>query len=187
METTSPVQYEVLDDNGLPTGQVLDRPTVHAQQLWHGVVNVWIVNSKGELLMQLRAPGMELSPNVWDVSVGSHLRPGETPQAAAQRCLQSELGIAIAPEELKHLFNIQCANPMPNNKVHKVFGHVFLVQQDVDIASLHVDPAKITKLAWVPLMQLMTDVGNDTARQQYFPRANNYYPQLFTALQSWMQ
>ncbi|HJP96557.1 MAG TPA: NUDIX domain-containing protein [Candidatus Saccharimonadales bacterium] len=187
METTSTVQYEVLDNTGLPTGKLADQSTVHSQQLWHGVVNVWVVNSKGELLMQLRAPGVELSPNLWDVSTGSHVRPGESPAAAAQRCLQTELGIAVSPEELKHLFNIQCKNPLPNGLTHNVFGHVFLVQQDIDTAATQVDPAKITQLAWVPLMQLMSDVGNDTTRQKYLPRANNYYPQLFTALQAWLQ
>jgi len=187
MEAVPTVQYEVLDETGIPTGKLADKSAVHTQQLWHGVVNVWVVNSKGELLMQLRAPGVELSPSVWDVSTGSHVRPGETPQAAAQRCLQSELGIAVAPQELKHLFNIQCKNPLPNGTTHNVFGHVFLVQQDVDIASLQVDPAKIAQLAWVPIMQLMSDVGNDATRQQYLPRANNYYPQLFNAMQTWLQ
>jgi isopentenyldiphosphate isomerase len=187
MNTSAPIQYEVLDDQGLATGQLLDQATVHAKELWHAVVNVWIVNSKGELLMQLRAPSVELSPNVWDVSAGSHLRPGETPQAAAQRCLQSELGITATPEELRHLFNIQCANPMPNNIVHKVLGHVFLVQKDLDAAAMLYNTKTITRLGWVPLMQFMTDVGNSATKQQYFPRSNNYYPQLFNALQSWLQ
>lgn len=187
MNTPAAIQYEVLDLQGLSTGQILDQATVHAKELWHAVVNVWVVNSHGELLMQLRSPAVELSPNVWDVSVGSHVRPGETPPAAAQRCLQNELGISVAPEELKHLFNIQCANPMPNHSVHKVLGHVFLVQRDLDPTTLPFNTKTITRLGWVPLMQLMTDVGNDTTRQQYFPRANNYYPQLFNALQSWLQ
>lgn len=186
MEPVAPIKYEVLDEQGIPTGEILDQQTVHTKELWHAVVNVWVVNSQGELLMQLRAPDVELSPNVWDVSVGSHLRPGETPQTAAERCLRTELGISVSSEQLNHLFNIQCANPMPNHITHKVLGHVFLVQMDVDIKALKYDSTKITRLAWVPLMQLMTDVGNEISRQQYFPRANNYYPQLFNALQSWI-
>jgi isopentenyldiphosphate isomerase len=179
-------QYEVLDEQGHKIGKTLDRITVHKQGLWHEVVNVWVINSRGELLMQLRAPDVELSPNVWDVTVGSHLRPGEEPVQGAARALNTELKLNTVPDELKHLFNIQCANPMPNGTTHKVLGHVFLMQHDVDISALKPDPKKITKLAWVSLQTLMLEVGATGTKAKYFPRANNYYPQLFEAFQAWM-
>ncbi len=178
--------YEVLDENGHKSGQILDRKTVHAKELWHEVVNVWIINAKGEILMQQRAEDVELSPNVWDVTIGTHLRPGESPQEAALRCLKTELGLAFITEDLKHLFNIQCANPMPSGITHKVFGHVFLIHQDVDTNQLIFDPKKITEFAWFPLSKLMIGVGSQETKGNFFPRANNYYPQLFEAFQAWM-
>lgn len=178
--------HEILDEQGHKTGQILDRQTVHAQQLWHEVVNVWVINSRSELLMQLRAAGVELSPNLWDMTVGTHLRPDESPQDAALRALKHEFDLAVTPEELKHLFNIQSANPLPDGRTHNVFGHVFLLHADLDIAALTYDKAKIADLAWVPLNQLMTDLGSAESKQKYLPRANNYYPQLFEAFQAWM-
>jgi len=179
-------QYEVLDEQGHKTGEILDRVTVHKKELWHEVVNVWVINSRGELLMQLRAPEVELSPNVWDVTVGTHLRPGEDPLDAAARALKTEFKMESTPEEFKHLFNIQCANPMPNGTTHKVLGHVFLMQRDLDVSALQLDPKKITRLSWVPLNTLMLEVGGTETKDKYFPRANNYYPQLFEAFQTWM-
>jgi isopentenyldiphosphate isomerase len=179
-------RYEILDEDGRRTGATLERSEVHSKALWHGVVNVWIVNSKGEILMQLRAPGVELSPNVWDVTVGTHLRVGEAPADAALRCLHTELGLSFMPEDLKHLFNIKCANPMPNGITHNVFGHVFLINRDVTIGELTFDPQKIARLSWMPLMQVMAGVGSTDTRSNYFPRSNNYYPQLFEALQGLM-
>lgn len=186
MTTSATTQYEVLDEHGLPTGQILDRETVHKDQLWHAVVNVWIINSKNELLMQLRAPGADLFPNVWDVSIGTHLQPQESPVVAALRCLQTELGVSATTEKLEHLFNVQSANPMANNTFHKVLGHVFLLQQDLNLVDVHVDPAKISRLEWVPLTKVMSEIGNDETKSQYLPRANNYYPQLFEALQNYL-
>lgn len=184
---TAPQQrYEVLDEDGHKTGEILDKSIVHKGQLWHEVVNVWIVNSNGDILMQLRAPGVELSPNVWDVTTGTHLRPGEAPIDAALRTLHNEFGIDSTPEAVKHLFNIQSANPMPNGMLHKVFGHVFLLRDDVDLNTLTYDKNKISDLQWVPLIKLMTDLGNEETKKNYFPRANNYYPQLFEAFQAWM-
>jgi isopentenyldiphosphate isomerase len=184
--TSSDPQYEVLDDQGHKTGQLLDLPTIHKQALWHEVVNVWIMNSQAELLMQLRAPGMELSPNVWDVTIGTHLRIQEEPVDAALRALTTELGVTATPEQLKHLFNVQSANPMPNGTLHKVVGHVFMMQQDIEISTLTFDSNKISQWAWVPLPTLMSEVGSVETQAKYFPRANNYYPQLFKAFESWM-
>jgi isopentenyldiphosphate isomerase len=178
--------YEVLDDHGHKTGEILGRSAVHQRELWHEVANVWIINSRGELLMQLRAPEVELSPNVWDVTVGTHLRPGEDPLAAASRALQDEFNLTTSSDEFKHLFNSQSPNPMPNGRTHKVLGHVFLLQKDVDINNLTLNPARITRLAWVPLNKLMMEIGSAETRKNYFPRANDYYPQLFEAFQSWM-
>jgi Isopentenyldiphosphate isomerase len=183
---SSDPQYEVLDDQGHKTGQLLDLPTIHKQELWHEVVNVWIMNSQAELLMQLRAPGVELSPNVWDVTIGTHLRLQEEPVDAALRSLRTELGLTALPEQLKHLFNVQSANPMPNGITHKTVGHVFMMQQDIDTQTLIFDPEKISKFAWVPLPILMAEIGSAETQSKYFPRANNYYPQLFKAFESWM-
>lgn len=179
-------QYEVLDEGGHKTGKLLSLKDIHAQELWHEVVNVWIINSSGEILMQLRAPTVELSPNVWDTTIGTHLKPTETPAGAALRCLETELGLIFTEDDLKHLFNIQSPNPMPNGTIHKVFGHVFMINKDVDIQSLAFDPKKITKFTWMPIMQLMAEIGNTETKKNYFPRSNNYYPQLFQAFQAWM-
>jgi isopentenyldiphosphate isomerase len=176
--------YEVLDEQGHKTGQVLGQSEVHKKQLWHEVANVWIINSRGEVLLQLRGPKVELAPNVWDVAVGTHLRPGEDPTVAAQRCLQTELGITITADNLSHLFNIQSANPVANGALHKVLGHVFLLKRDIDPSEITIDTKKISKLAWKPLMVLMGEVGGLDTAKQYFPRSGNYYPKLFDALQA---
>lgn len=176
--------YEVLDAEGHKTGQILGAGEVHAQQLWHEVANVWIVNNKGEALLQLRAPDVELCPGVWDAAVGTHLRPGEVPVDAATRALQSELGITVLPENLKHLFNIRAANPVTKTMTHNVLGHVFLLKRDIDLASITLDPHKISKLVWKPVIEVMSDIGSTGMQAQYFPRQGNYYPQVFDTLLS---
>jgi isopentenyldiphosphate isomerase len=179
-------RYEVLDEHGHKTDALLELEAIHKQELWHEVVNVWIVNFKGDILMQLRGPKVDLAPNVWDVAIGSHLLPGENPPDAAIRALKNGLGLTVDPGELKHLFNIMCANPMPDNTVHKVMGHVFLVQRDLDFGKMTYDKHKIVKFAWVQPLILMSEIGSEETKPRYFPRANNYYPKLFESFQAWM-
>lgn len=175
-------QYEVLDDAGHKTGEILGSKEVHERELWHEVANIWIINGNGDVLLQLRSKEVELCPGVWDVAVGTHVRPGEDPAAAAVRGLSSELGLTVLPETLKHLFNIQAANPMGDGRAHRVLGHVFLLKQNVDIPAMHTDPHKIAELAWKPLGSVMADIGGVDTKSQYFPREGTYYPQVFEAL-----
>ncbi len=178
--------FEVLDDQGHKTGQVLDRQTVHEQELWHETVNVWIINTKGEALLQLRGEHVELHPGKWDVAIGTHVRPQEDPTDAAVRCLQTELGVAITKEQLKHLFNIQSVNPTENGKMHRTLGHVFLLTRDMDLSEFTYDTEKIAQLVWKPLLTVMGEVGGADTANTYYPRPGNYFPQLFDALQAEM-
>ena len=180
-------EFEVLDDEGHATGQVLSRADVHEHELWHSTVNVWILNSRGEVLLQLRGPKMELNPDTWDVAIGTHVRPGEDPTDSALRCLETELGVTVTKDQLKHLFNIQSANPTEGHRLHRTLGHVFLLKRDININDFDFDPQKIDMLIWRQLIDVMSEVGSTDKASSYYPRAGNYYPQLFDALQAEMQ
>lgn len=176
-------QYEILDDAGHKTGKIADRQAVHDQELWHETVNVWIMNSQHEVLLQQRGKDVELNPNLWDMAIGTHVRPHEDPTDAAVRCLQTELGVTITKEQLKHLFNVQTANPLANGKLHRTLGHVFLLTRDMKLEDFTFDHEKISQLAWKPLITVMGEVGGSETAAQYYPRTGNYYPKLFDALQ----
>jgi len=179
--------YEILDDQGHSTGQLLSKGAVHEQELLHSTVNVWILSSRSEVLLQLRGPKMELNPNTWDVAIGTHVRPQEDPTDAALRCLQTELGVTVTKDQLKHLFNIQSANPTENGKFHRTLGHVFLLKRDLEINDFAYDPDKIAMLVWRPLIAVMGEVGGTDTSASYYPRPGTYFPQLFDALQAEMQ
>ena len=179
--------YEVLDDQGHSTGELMTKNQVHEQEILHSTVNVWILNSKREVLLQLRGKNMELNPDTWDVAIGTHVRPAEDPTDAALRCLQTELGVTVTKDQIKHLFNIQSAHPVEGGKIHRTLGHVFLLKRDLDINDFEFDPEKIAMLAWRPLLAVMGEVGGTETSSSYYPRSGDYYPQLFDALQAEMQ
>ena len=184
--TEQPQYFEVLDEQGHKTGEILDRETIHDRELWHEAVNVLIIDEQGNLLVQLRGPHVDIAPGVWDVAIGTHLRPKEDPVAAAQRCLQTELGLTITADQLKHLFNIQSANQVQQGKMHKVLGHVFLLKRALNLADCTFDTQRVSQLAWKPLMEVMAEVGATETAARYFPRGGNYYPLMLDALQGEM-
>jgi len=160
---------------------------VHEQELWHPTVNVWILNSNREVLLQHRGKEVELHPDTWDVAIGTHVRPGEDPTDAAVRCLQTELGVTVTKDQIRHLFNIQSVNPIQNGKMHRTLGHVFLLKRDIPLEQFSYDQSKIVELAWKPLLTVMGEVGGVDTANTYYPRPGNYFPQLFDAMQAEMQ
>lgn len=46
---------DVLDENGIFTGQVLSRDEVHQKGLWHRAIVVAIINEKNQILLQQRS------------------------------------------------------------------------------------------------------------------------------------
>lgn len=94
---------DVLTDAGEITGPPITSREVHARGLKHRTAHLWIVNSKGEVLLQKRAPELRFYPNHWDASAAGHISHGETSLNAILREAKEELGITLAPSDLKKI------------------------------------------------------------------------------------
>lgn len=70
-----------------------DRKIAHERGLHHRAVIVIVVDSKHRILLQRRSASKDVCPLFWDLSVGEHLKPGESYEEAAKRGLEEELGL----------------------------------------------------------------------------------------------
>ena len=53
---------DVLDENGMHTGEVLARDEIHKRGLWHRAIVVAIINENNEILLQQRSEKKEKNP-----------------------------------------------------------------------------------------------------------------------------
>ena len=74
---------DVLDENGVKTGEVLSREEIHKKGLWHRAIVVAIINEKNEILLQQRADNKEKNAGMWDISVAGHISNGNDALSAA--------------------------------------------------------------------------------------------------------
>ena len=92
--------FDVVDEKDCVVGQA-GRDEVHVRGLLHRAVHLFVVNGRGELLLQRRSMWKDVHPGTWDSSVAGHLDAGEDYVDAVKREMQEEMGIAEGePEEI---------------------------------------------------------------------------------------
>jgi len=81
---------------------------VYDKHLTHRIVHIFILNNKGEILLQKRGETCSYLPGYWSTSVGGHVRAGETYIGGAGREAKEELGIEVVDLELlgKDLYEV---------------------------------------------------------------------------------
>jgi isopentenyldiphosphate isomerase len=84
--------YDVVDENNQVIGQA-SRRHIHANNLLHRSVHIFVFNSKIELYLQKRALCKDENPGLWDTSSAGHVDAGETYDECANRELYEELGL----------------------------------------------------------------------------------------------
>jgi 16S rRNA (adenine1518-N6/adenine1519-N6)-dimethyltransferase len=78
----------------------VDRATIHREKLLHRAVHIFILNRRGELLLQKRSYRKDKFPRRWDSSAAGHVNAGESYRDCAIRELKEELGITATLTDL---------------------------------------------------------------------------------------
>ena len=124
--------FDVVDENGMPVGEIISREKAHREGIQHRTAHVWIVRKKDsgyDVLLQKRSRNKDSFPGMYDTSSAGHIPAGEEPLPSALRELKEELGIEAGPEDLRYA-------GMFHGQYEKEFhGHVF---RDNEIARVYV-------------------------------------------------
>lgn len=94
---------DIVDENGVPTGAVVDRTKAHELGILHRTAHVWIVREKHEklqILLQKRSDNKDSFPGCFDISSAGHIPAGVDYIPSALRELKEELGQDAEPEQL---------------------------------------------------------------------------------------
>lgn len=99
--------FEIVDENDQVIGTALRSECHGNPKLVHRVAHVLVFDRQGRLLLQKRAMSKDVQPGKWDTSVGGHLDPGESYEAAAKREMFEELGISDLPLSFLHFYQMR--------------------------------------------------------------------------------
>ena len=116
------------------------RAEVHAKNLRHRAVHIFVFNQAGELFLQKRSHLKDREAGKWDSSAAGHLDAGETYLAAAKREIQEELGVTV---EVEFAAKIPCSS-----ETGFEFIEVYRARSD---GPFHLHPLEIETGAFFPM------------------------------------
>ncbi|MBR4078736.1 MAG: NUDIX domain-containing protein [Christensenellaceae bacterium] len=130
MHDQSKELFEILKQNGKPTGRLKPRGEVHRDGDLHGSIHVWVLDGN-EVLLQKRSADKDVFPGYIDASCTGHIDPGETPVEAALRELSEELGICAEEKDLRFILRQRVTNRIPP-LFNRELDYVFLLEKPLD-------------------------------------------------------
>jgi isopentenyl-diphosphate Delta-isomerase len=158
---------DVVDESNKLTGVRIMKSKAHAQGILHRASHVWIYNSRGEILLQLRSKSKPVSPNVWDVSAAGHIGAGEDPVVCAVRETEEEIGLKAEPKELEFLSIYSIDSSWPGGIRNREFCYNYLLKFDGKIDDLKIQKSEVQEIKFISLDALEKDLKAN--RQRYGP------------------
>lgn len=102
---------------------LMPKMEAHQKAMLHRAFSVFIMNDRGEIMLQQRAKDKYHSPLLWTNTCCSHQREGESNVAAGKRRLHEEMGFVT---ELKELFSFIYKAPFDNGLTEHELDHVMM-------------------------------------------------------------
>lgn len=164
---------DIINEDGSPTGETAQRKDAHKRGLWHLCIHVWIINSKGEILIQKRSMEKITWPGMWDLSVAGHVVAGDNAINTAITECQEEIGIKIEEKELEFLFDIKYNEELEDGYFRRrEFIKVFLVNLDIEIDKLKLQKEEVDEIKLIYYKDLEREIKINT--DKFIPREKEY-------------
>lgn len=144
----------------------------HKEGLWHRATHIWIYNSKGEILLQLRAKEKPLFPDMWDISVAGHVSAGEDPVISGLRELEEEIGLKFKQDDLQ-FFNIRKVKTIDRNIKNNEFYYAYFLKFDGDINKLKLQDEEVQKIQFFNINKIEEELKINP--DKYVPHGDYWF------------
>ncbi|MCJ1980395.1 NUDIX hydrolase [Lactococcus carnosus] len=131
--------FDIYDQERRLTGRTAERGTKLSAGDFRLVVNLSILNSDNQLLIQQRQPFKEGWPNMWDISAGGSAIAGETSQEAIARETQEEIGLQHDFSKMRPFFTLN---------FDEGFDDYYMLYQDITLSELKLQTSEVQAVKW---------------------------------------
>ena len=159
---------DVVDENGIPTGETVERSIAHAKGIRHRTSHVWLLRRRSEgveVLLQKRSDNKDSFPGCYDTSSAGHIPAGVDFEDSALRELREELGLTADCSELNDcgLIRIQVSK-------------VFYIWKDVEPEAMKLQVSEVSGVIWMPLDECRRRVRDNSMPHCILPEELDMLP-----------
>ena len=140
--------FDVLNEKGEYTNRVETRKKCHKDGLWHKAVALFIINSKGQVLLQKRSANKKMWPNMWDITSGGHVLVGELGFQAIIRECKEELGIELNNNDITFIGATKSTN-IRGEIINNHFNEFYIANKEIDETKLQLQEKEVSEVRWI--------------------------------------
>ena len=152
--------FDILNESGEFTGKIETRENCHEKGLWHRAVYGFIIDNKGNILLQKRSNNKKLWPNMWDVTVGGHVKAGEFGRQALIRECKEELNLDVKDSEIKYLIS-STLTYNEHGYINNHYDECYLITKDIDISKLKLQESEVSEIKYFKIEELINRINNN--------------------------
>ena len=152
--------FDILDENGNKTGKTKLRSEVHRDGDWHKAVHIWIINDKGDILLQRRCATKDSNPNMLDISSAGHLSAGDSSLDGAIRELKEELNLDVKPNELQFIKTLKRSSKYTSTFLNNEFDDLYILRTNRTIDEMICQKEEISEIFYVSYKDFKNMVQN---------------------------
>lgn len=166
---------DVVDQNGMPTGEIVSREKAHAEGIRHRTSHVWLLRTHGgktQILLQKRCESKDSWPGCYDISSAGHIPAGVDFLPSAIRELQEELGVKVNPDALVFCGDRTiCEDGVFHDRPFhdRQYSRVFALRCDLEEADFRVQKEEIDSVRWMDLEECIRAVNANTILHCIYP------------------
>ena len=148
-------EFVVLVDENDQDLELMEKMEAHEKGLLHRAFSVFILNDKGELMLQRRALEKYHSGGLWTNTCCSHPRQGETVEAAAHRRLMEEMGFDCNIEKaFDFIYRAELDKGLTEHEVDHLFIGHFSGQPQIN-------PDEVAEWKWLGIDDVRKDLAEN--------------------------
>jgi isopentenyldiphosphate isomerase len=159
---------DIVDEQGMPTGEIIERSIAHAQGILHRTSHVWLFRHHHgtlEILLQKRSKDKDSFPGCYDISSAGHIPAGVDYVTSALRELKEEIGVDATEEDLYfcgqrriHYEEVFHGQRFEDNQVTNVY--MLFVHQEAK--EFQIQESELEEVIWIEFSECVERVRKNT-------------------------
>ena len=133
--------WDIYDKDGNFTGRKKGKYEKWDKDEYHLATEVWVINSKKQILIQQRSEKCQLLPGIWALTTG-RVVSGETTRQGCIRELKEELGIEAKEEECN------LVKSLLKNRLGMIWD-IYFLRKDVELEDVTLQKEEVSRVKLV--------------------------------------